>query len=723
MNKLAGKIVKIVFKQTDTGFAVIHINQGVENHTAVGTIPEADLGLEVELTGDWKDHAKFGTQFVFSEYHVPTPTGQSGIVAYLSTLNGIKESLANRIYEHFGEETIEIIENNPDRLLEVRGIGVKSLPKILESYEETKGMRRLISFLHQIGVSVSAAARIYEDYDEDSTAAITAIKANPYILEEKVRGFGFKRADEVALKVGIAPDSLFRHQAAIASCLKSAASMQGHCYLPIQRLKSDTCELLSLPSYRPTGDDLNPAISDMKEANHSRKLYIEEDKVYLYYYYQKEEELAEKLQGLSGKFRTFVDMTEWLVEYDKLNKFPLGREQKIAVQTAANYQLVVLTGGAGVGKSTVSKAVIQMWLCQRKRVVACAPTGKAAQRLKEITGIESSTIHRLLGWNGWEFEYNENNCYPADAFLIDESSMIDLSLAHALFQAIPPFASVMLVGDINQLPSVGAGNVLRDLIKSGIVPVVKLTEIFRQAGTSQIITASHAVNEGNFPVLTKISSLNPESWKGEAVWAECETNEIPNAIKWLVGNYLLNFYTPSQIQILSPMNRGNVGNYELSKLIQSVWNPLTPDDKEVKGFRVGDRVIQTCNDYKAKVFNGDIGLVIAINMEEKTLVAHFQSLEEPEGRWIEYGFGELDALKLAYSISIHKSQGSEFDVVIIPWCMAHWMMLYRNVLYTGITRAKKLMILVGQKAAISKAVAQQNIDRRYTQLRDRLLTL
>ncbi|NER93592.1 MAG: ATP-dependent RecD-like DNA helicase [Symploca sp. SIO1B1] len=713
--KLCGSICRITFKAEDSGYAVLKIQTPeFEVVTAVGIIPDAQPGLDIELNGEWVRHPKWGQQFKVLSYHMPEPTQEEGMVAFLSCLDGLGESKAQKIVEYFGENTFRVFSEDSTRLLEIPGIGKKTLPKILESFQEKKELSRLIGFLHELGVSASYAKRIYEEYGDN---AIGCIKANPYLLAEEVRGFGFKRADEVARGLGIGVDASVRITAAIFHNLKEAANRNGHCFLPLNALLVSTKASLTLPDYQPCEQEIVQQVSTLS----IKEVLVEENgRIYLRSYHQAELELSATLRSLCGKLELECeDLEDWLIDYEIENEIQLATQQREAVKLAASNNLMVITGGAGVGKSTISKAILSYWHSLKKRVVAVAPTGKAAQRIREVADFpDASTIHRLLGWTGYSFLHDKDNPLDADAFLIDEGSMIDLKLAYALFDAIPPHATVVIVGDVNQLPSVGAGNVLRDIIDSEEIPVVRLTEIFRQIAKSKIIQASQAINEGYFPSLEKLGRDSEP--KTDALWIPCSQGQIPEAIEWLVNDKLLNMgYEEDDIQCLSPMHKGDVGNIELNKLIQQAWNPKYPIQSNCGIFREGDRVIQTRNDYNKLVFNGDIGNIVEIDKEENIALICYPDFDGNE-RLIEYQLSDLKDVMLAYSISVHRSQGSEFPVVILPVSMQQYMMLQRNLYYTGVTRGKKLVVIVGEEKPLQIAVQTNRVLNRNTTLRERL---
>jgi exodeoxyribonuclease V alpha subunit len=721
---LIGKIATITYKSSETGFVVLRIepdNGDFTLYAASGTMPDAQKGLQVELTGAWREHPKHGNQFNFTQYSIPEPDDESSMVAFLCTLKGIGEATAWRIVEKFGETTFSVLERGGKQLLDIKGIGPKTLPGILDSFQANKYLSDLIRFLHKIGVSAGYAPRLFDAYGAE---AIAKIKGDPYILSVEVKGFGFKRADELALGLGIKPDSLVRTQAGLLHILRGAANMYGHCFLPRQELELLTMDLLCLPIYQPTRENIRAGIISLKavHTHFSRRLVEEDTVVYLASHHEDELALAGLIKRLSGRLNV-KDLEEWLDYYQYRHGIQLAAGQKQAVLTAISNGFVVITGGAGVGKSTVSKAIIQAWYQQNRIVIGIAPTGKAAQRIREATGLKTaSTIHRLLGWKGTTFLHSNNKKISADAFLIDEASMMDLRLARALLEAIPRHAMVALVGDVDQLPSIGPGNVLRDIIESGEIPVTRLTEIFRQAETSRIIQASLSIKEGKMPQLERLDR-GTDYPTSDALWINCSESKIRSALKWLITEKLPEMgWEKEQIQCLSPVHKGSCGNIELNKLIQEAWNPPMPHKPEFMEFRVGDRVIQTSNDYKRRVFNGDIGVIESINISEKEALVRFPDLDEPEeGRLVKYGLGDLiDDLLLAYSISVHKSQGSEFPVVVMPLSVQHYRMLQRNLLYTGFTRGKQLVVLIGEERPLQVAVRSDRLKVRNTRLAERI---
>ncbi len=722
LEKIKGTINKIIFLSPDKGFAIISlVTDDFDEIQAIGIMPDARVEASVELSGNWKIHDEYGEQFKFKNYIVHEPTDDAGIAAFIQTLDGVGENTARRIVERFGKRSLEVIEEHSEELLEIKGVTQKKLGKIKASFFEKKGLSKLVSFLHSLGVSVGYAAKLHKYYGDD---AIRQIKLDPYILCQEVKGFGFKRADEVAIGLQIALDAPNRIKAAIFCVLRLAASESGHCFLPRVELESEVINKLAVPGHIPQLERVSEAIELMISIGG----LVEDEKdgtpiIYLTKYYEAEVDLAENLKSLAGVIKgvSLDEIDSWFEEYSKANSIQLSSGQEQAIITAAMNGLTVITGGAGTGKSTISKAIIEYWHKKQKRIIAVAPTGKAAQRIQEVTGLTTaSTIHRLLGWDGSGFLHNENNLIEADAFVIDESSMMDLLLAVALFRAIPPHACVVMVGDIDQLPSVGAGSVLKDIMNSGQIPVVRLTEIFRQAQESSIIQSSICIKQGELPCLETISRTTGQP-KTDALWVKCAQNQIRSAIKWLLTDKLPELgFQPDQIQCLSPMNKGNIGNVELNKIIQEIWNPPDQYKPELNGFRIGDRVIQTVNDYDKKVFNGDIGVIEEIDLEKKTTEIRFPEINNEYGRLVRYSQNDLSDLNLAFSISIHKSQGAEFPVVIIPVSMEQYRMLQRNIYYTGITRGRQLAVIIGEEKPLQIAVKTNRIDNRNTKLAYRL---
>jgi exodeoxyribonuclease V alpha subunit len=722
MAEINGTITQVVHENSTDHYVVMQmISADFSSFRAVGVMPAPQKDLDVTLYGDWRKHPTYGDQFNFTSYSITEPVGRESVIGFLITLQGIGKRMAARIFDYFGDGTLQILEQESERMLEINGITSGKLEKMLQSYSESRKLQSLITFLAGLGITATYAAKIYREFGDDS---IGTIKRDPYLLTERVRGFGFKRADDVALKTGLAIDSAIRYQSAIADTLRQAANQQGHCFLPQATLVSNCADLLRLPGHHPQAAVIIGHIQALcaTTAPDRRRLVVEDTTVYLCRAYQAEDRLAENLQNLCGTFEVKTNLDEWIAQYEADNDLELATGQKAALISAVTQGVTIMTGGAGVGKTATAKAIIEFWLDQGRRVVACAPTGKAALRIQESTGLEAQTIHRLLGWMGSGFSHNSRNPLEGDCFVVDEASMLDLVIADALVAAMPLSAQVLFIGDVNQLPSIAAGNVLRDMIQSEVFPVAQLTEVFRQAAASKITQCSYAVNDGQMPSIEVVTKAT-ERFESDCVWVKCSAKLIPNATEWLLREKLPELgYRQADMQYLAPMHKSDSGNTAINQLVQDFWNPVQASKRRVKQFRVGDRVIQTSNDYNQLVFNGDIGTIESISLQDDETITRirYPDWQEPQGKLIEYSVAQLDNVMLAYSITIHKSQGSEFPVVIIPLSTEHHVMLQRNLLYTAITRGRRLVVLVGEELAMRQAVNTVRSTRRYTRLQERL---
>lgn len=713
---IAGTIQKVIYESPETFYVVAIVADARNSQTVCGIMPSPREGEKVELSGVWKSHPTYGKQFAFKTYSIDTPQTAIEIQGFLEFLDGIGPATAKKIVKTFGEDTLSILEESPDELLQIVGITPDKLKKIVQSFDEKSGMQRLISFLCSIEISATHAVKIHKKY---GSGAVAIVKNNPYILAREVRGMGFQSADTIALALEIPKDSPVRIQAALTHILGEASRSQGHCFLEQDVLCEKVKMLLYLPGHEIDLEMITDQVDYLSQPPIS--IFVQEHQnVYHSSIHAAELGLTSKLAELSGSYDTDIDFLEqWMTDYESFNKITFSEGQKLAIKSAITNGVTVITGGAGVGKSTVVKAIANLWHNCKKKIAAAAPTGKAAQRIREVAAIETaSTIHRLLEWFDGGFTRNAENPIEADAFVIDEFSMVDISLAWALFQAIPPHAIVVIIGDPNQLPSIGPGNILKDIIASDTVPIVELTEIFRQAKNSKIIQASRAIVQGDFPNLDVFdrSTEGVIDSNFQSVWIPCESSEIASTIEWLLKSGLP--YDKEEIQLLSPMHKGEVGNIALNEMAQNAWNP-DRGQPAMGQIRMGDRVIQTSNDYSRQVFNGDIGVVERIDKENNCLFVRFAGLDS---RWrsVKYTRQDIEFLQLAYSISIHKAQGSEFPVVVIPVTKQHSIMLQRNILYTGFTRGKQLVVLVGEKQAIDMAIATQKANSRNTNLGDRL---
>lgn len=697
--------------------------------TAVGEFISIREGDEFILSGQWTTHPKYGRQFEVVYAKLELPTTPEGIKRYLSggLFKGIGPKLASRIVEHFGTDTLRILEEEPERLREVKGISEKKYARLVKGLTEYQALHDLALFLQGNGVSLSLVRRIFEHYGTD---AIEVVRENPYRLIREVPGIGFILADSIALKIGVAPNSPHRIRAAILHVLDEACQARGHVYLPESQLL-ESCLTFLRKNAKDTPIEPEQVSGAIAELIASGDLVRSgDDAIYTRLNYNTEVKLARLLRQIARtRMRFTFDLDELIAETERKLGKKYAPEQKEAIRTALTSPVSVLTGGPGTGKSTVVHGVITV-LKQIKpnaRVLLAAPTGKAAMRLEEITGLEAKTIHRLLEYS-FEvggFQRNEEHPLEADLIVVDEVSMIDLYLAVAFMRAVRPGTRVLLVGDPDQLPPVGIGNFLNDLIRSGIVPVVRLRKIFRQenAAESRIVLNAHAINSGRMP------NLSPAR---DFYFKEIEDyQDIADYVVEAVRSRM-DRYGPDQLTVLTPMRKGSCGVLELNARLQEVLNPRAPgkDEIVIEGqiFRVGDRVMQTSNNYKYEVFNGETGIIVAINRvreaegeeddderEEDEIVVQF------DGRRVAFPLSEATGLTLAYAMTVHKSQGSEFPGVTIVICsMQHYPMLQRNLLYTAITRAKDHCLLVGQKRAIWRCVSNKGSQERYTKLVERL---
>src|SRR6266568_4261402 len=579
---------------------------------------------------------------------------------------------------------------------------------IEHAWAAQKAIKEVMLFLQGHGVSTTYAVKIYKQYGDQ---AIDVVSRNPYQLAADIYGIGFVTADTIARNIGIAPDSDFRYQAGILHVL-SVAAEDGHCFLPEHELVERVVKRLALPELPVDPARITqPGYGDLAD---QRICYAPA-------FYHTEQALATQLSAFVRR-PVAVDLSRvqrWTLRYTQKQGITLSEEQRQAVELAASSRLLVLTGGPGCGKTFTTCAIVSLWRAMGKSILLAAPTGRAAQRLAELTRVEAKTIHRMLAFDpgSMKFRHDEDNPLEAQAFVVDETSMLDLFLAHSLFKAIPPEAQVLLVGDIDQLPSVGPGMVLRDLIASERIPVVRLTEVFRQAATSDIVTNAHRINAGQFPRLTPTTKFAAS----DCLWLEAAEPELgAEGITHLVQEYLPkhDIDPVQQVQVLCPATRGEVGTRQLNSLLQRIPNPPTPGKAELarggSSLRVGDRVIQQVNDYQREVFNGDLGTIASINLEEQEVVVQFAE------RQVSYDYADLSELALAWAVTVHKSQGSEYPVVIFPVFMQHYVLLSRNLIYTGLTRAKQLAIFVGPTKAIGLAVKRVMDRQRYTALAERL---
>ena len=731
METITGFVEHIVYRNEENGYTVLNLASNEEDEvTCVGVFQMISEGESLELTGEYTVHPSYGPQFKVQQYSIKAPEDIASIERYLGSgaIKGVGAALAARFVRKFKEDTFRIIEEEPERLAEIKGISERKAQEIAQQTEEKRELRQAMIFLQNYGISLSLAVKIYQTYQLDM---YRIIQENPYRMAEDVTGVGFKIADEIAHRVGIHLDSDFRIRSGIMYVLQQA-SLEGHTYLPEELLTRRACELLGVDASGVEKHYMDMAID--------RKLILKQSEaevqIYASTFYYMELNVAVMLRELNVKY----DFSETAVEQrirkiEQLSELELDEMQRTAVKEAVRSGLLVITGGPGTGKTTTINTIIQYFESEGMDIALAAPTGRAAKRMSETTGYEAKTIHRLLELSGGMdehagFERNEQNPLETDVIIIDEMSMVDITLMHNLLKAVVAGTRLILVGDVNQLPSVGPGCVLKDIIDSHACNVVRLNRIFRQASESDIIVNAHKINRGE-PV-----SLDNKS-RDFFFLKRYDANVIISICIQLIRQKLPKYVnaSPFDIQVLTPMRKGLLGVERLNTILQQYLNP--PDGKKAERehgqtiFRVGDKVMQIKNNYQAEweirsrynipiekglgVFNGDMGIVREINSFSETLTVEYE-----ERRMVEYPFKELDQLDLAYAITIHKSQGSEYPAVIIPLLTGPRMLMNRNLLYTAVTRARKCVTLVGDEKAFYNMEANVNEQKRYSGLRDRL---
>ena len=709
---LAGTVERVTFHNAENGFCVLRIKARAHRDlvTIVGYTATIAAGEWITASGEWVNDRTHGQQFKAHFMRTSAPSSVVGIEAYLASgmIRGIGPVYARKLVKAFGEAVFDIIEATPDRLREVDGIGPVRARRMTAAWAEQKIVREIMVFMHSHGVGTARAVRIYKTYGADAVQVMTE---NPYRLARDIRGIGFKTADAIAVRLGIEKTAMIRVRAGLSYALTEAMD-DGHCGLPTEELAQRAVALLEVPN------ELVPAALDLELAEGTVIADTVDDRpcVFLGGLYRAEQVIAERLRRLVNGTLPWpaIDPAKALPWIGRKTGLALAASQIAAIRLALLSKVLVITGGPGVGKTTIVNAILRILAAKGMSLLLCAPTGRAAKRMTEATGFEARTIHRLLEVdpNIGGFKRGGDNPLACDLVVVDETSMVDILLMQALLKAIPDHAGLLIVGDIDQLPSVGPGQVLADIIASGAVPVVRLTEVFRQAAQSRIIISAHRINQGVIPDLSK-----PE---GDSDFYFVEANDPDIAVARIVE--LVKSHIPRRfgldsirdLQVLCPMNRGGVGARSLNIELQAALNPAGERKVERFGwtFAPGDKVMQIENDYEREVYNGDIGTIEEVDTATSELTARFDS------RAVTYGFGELDTLVLAYAATIHKSQGSEYPAVVIPVLTQHYAMLQRNLLYTGVTRAKQLVVLVGQRKAVAIAVRNVSGRRRWSKLKE-----
>ena len=715
---LEGVVERITYSNDENGYTIARLQpaEGRELATIAGNLPSLNVGESLRLEGRWTNHPRFGRQFQVERYQVVLPATAEGIRRYLGSglIKGIGPVTAGRIVDHFGMETLDVIEQEPKRLREVSGLGYKRADMITQAWEAQKTIKEVMLFLQSLQISSSLAVRIYKQYGDSSPAIV---QKEPYRMAREVFGIGFLTADKIARSVGIPLDSIERTMAGVLHVISQAAD-DGHTYLPRPELMEKAAEMLDAPSER-VEDAIDQSIA---ERHVWSEVTGEHEAIFLPPLHFAEVGIANRIKGLISypvdRLALFqkMDFQAALGYLKDRDGVGLTDRQLEAVVSALTRKVTVITGNPGTGKTTCVRSILRLAEAKNKTFVLAAPTGRAAKRLSDATGRPAKTIHRLLELRpGGDAKYNQENPLPADLVIVDETSMMDVLITNSLFKAVSPDAHLVLVGDVDQLPSVGPGNVLRDIIDSGTVPVVRLDAIFRQAQQSSIVVNAHRINHGEMPQFDHgdgetfmFQEEDPE--KVFEIIVDLVTKRIPKKF----GHDPLR-----HIQVLSPMYRGKAGVAFLNEQLQEVLNP--PDDRKPekryggKLFRVGDKVMQLRNNYEKEVFNGDAGRIVSMDLEEQTVLVVFD-----DDRTVEYAFSELDELVHAFAISVHKAQGAEYPVVVIPVLTQHYLLLQRNLIYTALTRAKKLAVLVGTKKALAIAIKNNKIAFRYSGLKRRL---
>lgn len=711
---LAGHVERVTFKNEENGFCVLRVKaRGIKDLvTVVGHAAAISAGEWIQASGHWRNDKSYGQQFQAKALKASEPNSLAGIEKYLGSgfIKGVGPVYASKLVGEFGDKVLEVIESEPAKLRKVDGIGPKRAEMISKSWSEQKAVREIMLFLHEHGVGSSRAVKIFKAYGAES---IDVMRANPYRLARDIRGIGFKTADQIATRLGFGKTAPERIRAGISHAL-SEATKDGHCAVP----KADLFELCSKLLEVPSGLAEEALEAELLEGTVICDSIDGTDCVFLASLYHSERGAAEKLLALlRGKLPwPQIDPQKAIPWAERQTGLAFSQSQKEAIGKALSSKVMVITGGPGVGKTTLVNAILRILAAKNVRILLCAPTGRAARRLSESTGLEAKTIHRLLeisAKNG-KFSRNEHNPLECDLLVLDETSMVDVALMCSLLRALPNSSSALFVGDIDQLPSVGPGQVLSDIIESGAIPVVRLVEVFRQAAQSRIITNAHLINQGRHPDLSNQGGESDFYFVPSDEPEDCAAKILGMVKNRIPRRFGLD--PVRDVQILCPMNRGKIGAIALNSELQAALNPNQSQriEKFGRAFIQGDKIMQIENDYDKEVYNGDIGYISMIDLEGSEVAASF------DGRAVTYSFDDLDSIVPAYATTIHKSQGSEYPAVVIPVMMSHYIMLQRNLLYTGITRGRRLVVLVGQKKAVSAAIGNFSVKARLSKLRHRI---
>ncbi|WP_346920648.1 ATP-dependent RecD-like DNA helicase [Clostridium sp. UBA7339] len=729
MITIEGIVETIVFRNDDNGYTICKLRCDKEVVTIVGTIPFINESQEYSVQGEWTVHPKFGKQFKIESIHEIIPTTTSGIEKYLASgvIEGIGKVTAKKIVEFFGEDTIKILDSNIEKLEEIPGIGKKRINTIMKSYLEQRVTKDIIIFFQSYGITVNMAMKIYKKFGVN---CINIVKDNPYILTEYISGIGFRTADSIAKSLGIEKDSLFRIKSGVIYIINEFCAI-GNTFIPIDRLRDKGMKLLEIDSEK-FDEGVYELIIDGKI-----KVEVVDniDAVYNMSYLYLEMSVTRKIVELAttNYDKLSLNVNEKINDFESKVNIKLANSQKEAIEGAFFNGIEVITGGPGTGKTTIINCIVSIFESLGLKVFMAAPTGRAAKRMAEATGREAKTIHRLLEIGSYSEEEvdeieNETSAIECDVLIVDEASMVDISLMNALLKAMQVGTRLIIVGDVDQLPSVGPGNVLRDIIESDAVKVVRLNEIFRQGQESMIVQNAHLINEGKMPIL---NTKNSDFYLERAADSEVMLEKIIGLVKTRLPKFNVEWDSVRDIQVLSPMRKGIMGIDNLNIQLQQVLNPKSKDKDEVEIkdmiFRVGDKVMQIKNNYTLKwsknnsseegkgVFNGDVGYITEISEDEDKITVCFE-----DDKIVEYEESDLDEITLAYAVTIHKSQGSEFPVVIMPMFMGPPLLMNRNLLYTGITRAKKLVVLVGNSKVVEFMKDNNRSFERYSGLKWRI---